>query len=389
MPLFKKKTEEEKQARQLAKEEKRLQESLELKELRLEQDIFPHIKSDEFKERLKNIQIELSESIHEKFEQESVIKLEQILQHENEILLGFVSGKSKETLLSADIFVACTTQRVLVLVKGKTGFSGFPFRYLQSLQVSRNEIKDAYALDTITFQVQSKILKVMIYAKVTDKFVGAIEFARYSEIVQRSIMAGDISPRIQSESLLTTIKNLDWRLSLVDSEFLYDAVAKLEHVLSPSETLLGFAMGIDKLGFNKECLLVVTSERVFIISEHAGGKITNSFSYDELNSVKVDVEKNNPKTLSTFSPRVGSITLYTLREEYGLIGLHFQAVEKISDVINKANKSVSGEKTSDEGASTKEEKSVTEQLNELKQLLYSRTITQEQYDAMKAKIAGS
>lgn len=59
-----------------------------------------------------------------------------------------------------------------------------------------------------------------------------------------------------------------------------------------------------------------------------------------------------------------------------------EVVTKITDYINQK---IGAKKQS---AVKADERSVTEQLNELKQLLYSRTITQEQYDTMKTKITG-
>jgi len=62
-----------------------------------------------------------------------------------------------------------------------------------------------------------------------------------------------------------------------------------------------------------------------------------------------------------------------------------RVIEVVTKITGYINQKIGAKKQS---AAKTDKRSVTVQLNELKQLLYSRTITQEQYDTMKAKITG-
>lgn len=381
MPLFKKKTAEEKEAIKQAKAEQQLQNSIDARKILLEEQIFPHMSNDYLKETIRNLDLELSQALYEKFEVTSVLKLEQILKHDLEELVGFVSGRSSETKTSPDVFIACTTLRIIFISKGVDGFSAYTYDHLNSLAVNKSDSEHDYTLDEFRFNFESISLKIYFYRLATDKLSGVIHEMRNSERMQEVTLQNIILPRIKDEKMKDTIQNLDWKLRFANTEYAYSSIAKLEHILVNNlEKLLGYTIGIEPNVFpNNESLLVFTTTRVFFIDQFADGKVTDSFLYNKLNSIKVEAE---------------AITLFTPMEEYRMI-INANVAQEVAEAINKAKDAFMANPDNFESApmnvnaitpGKEDEKSITEQLNELKQLLYSRTITQEQYDNMKAKI---
>jgi len=91
----------------------------------------------------------------------------------------------------------------------------------------------------------------------------------------------------------------------------------------------------------------------------------------------------------------GELTFYINDKLHKFRGRRVKSIEKAHQAINGTKETFMANPANFEKidpskavATVQDERSVTEQLNELKQLLYSRTITQEQYDTMKAKITG-
>ncbi|MCL1990158.1 MAG: PH domain-containing protein [Defluviitaleaceae bacterium] len=211
------------------------------------------------------------------------------------------------------------------------------------------------------------------------------EQARLNTINARlSTLENQIFPNMKNEKLMETIRNLDLELSATRSRFERKSVAKLEHILVDDlETLLGYAGGLRPYGQSlaSNALLVFTTARIFIIDEESTHII--SFTYDSLKSVDFKT-----KMLGA------DMKLYTHSKIYEVNGVRNESVEKLVQAINEAkdifisNPDNFQTVTVTTETPKENEKSVTEQLNELKQLLYARSITQEEYDKMKAKILG-
>jgi len=212
-----------------------------------------------------------------------------------------------------------------------------------------------------------------------------------------------VFPTINDEKIVEVIRNLDKDLSLVHGGFRtsthvrgfpfeLESILKIEHLLKDTEILLGFVFGddfrTDRNGNSHMQLLVITNSRIMFIRE--GKTKVKSISYSELDSVAFKSVKG-----ILLSMAEGELTFYIDSKIHKFIGQRVKSIEKAHQVINETKvifmaNPANFEKTntSTPVAIVQDEKSVTEQLNELKQLLYSRTITQEQYDTMKAKITG-
>lgn len=216
------------------------------------------------------------------------------------------------------------------------------------------------------------------------------EEARQGVIKERlERLESKVFPKMSSPKFKEIIRNLDEDLSLFWGSFPFEieSVLKIEHLLTESETLLGFIDGLDDT--HRMQMLVMTSDRIVLITD--GKKNMISTSYSELKSTSF-------KSIKGYIPgrADGELTFYTANKSHKFTSQWVKSIEKAHQVINKAKETFLANPANLEKANPvntpqvpeQDERSITEQLNELKQLLYSRTITQEQYDTMKSKITG-
>jgi len=192
-------------------------------------------------------------------------------------------------------------------------------------------------------------------------------------------LADDIFPNLNDEVLKEIISNLPFELSYVVLKRTAKLILKLEGVIShESEVLLGYYGGfLVGAGLGAvHSLLIFTSVRIIIITE---GKLTDDvISYDELESVDTE-----GKMMINFN---------TTKRKYSFGGVIDLCRDRIVEAIEDARSNylvdvgmVSWENCGEFAGS---ERSISQQLGEIKQLLYSRSITQSQYDVLEARILG-
>ena len=208
--------------------------------------------------------------------------------------------------------------------------------------------------------------------------------------VREHTLENEIFPKMKNEKLIETIRALDFELSYVNlhEPFYCEAIARLEHILIDDlETLVGYARAERKKGNNSiKTLLTFTTTRLIFVDENNSHIL--SFFYDELNSIELTSEKIAGLEIKAMKLYINS-TIYEVSNFYIEVAEISQAINSAKDEFMANPDNFEPVEVADETeVSVKDERSVTEQLNELKQLLYSRTITQEQYDTMKAKITG-
>jgi len=209
------------------------------------------------------------------------------------------------------------------------------------------------------------------------------------EARKKIILENEILAKITNEKLRESIKNLDPELNpILDDPLQWQAILTLEDYLRYDfeETVIGYSNCKSNYGFDMtQAIIVCTNIRIIIIYPEFSSPLT--FPYFDIINMNIKKSGESPEISFLLPGDVRKVailpieyankfieTVQNTKDEFFIVNA--EAVAKVRDKRN----SVTPEPVV--------EKSVTEQLNELKQLLYSRTITQEQYDTMKAEITG-